>query len=50
MKFESLIILTIMNCGFSSLSTNATGKWFFLFMAVVWLAFALIVGSNGKQK
>ena len=50
MKFDSLIILTIMNCGFYSLSTNATDKWFFLIMAVVWLVLALANFSKERMK
>ena len=46
MKFDTFIILTIMNCGFYSLSTNATDEWFFLIMAVAWLVLALIVDSK----
>ena len=34
MKFDTFIILTIMNCGFYSLSTNAANERFFLIMAV----------------
>jgi hypothetical protein len=50
MSFDSLIILAVMNCGFYSLSTNATGKWFFLIMAVVWLVLALADFSKERVK